>query len=70
MWDCDTKNTKLDFVQIRMTVDHSKLCMEASNKQSNSATCLQSLCFNPEDGGSMFLQNIGQHLADCMVSHP
>jgi hypothetical protein len=28
------------------------------------------LLFNPEDGGSSFLQNIGKYLTDDTASHP
>jgi hypothetical protein len=28
------------------------------------------LLFNPEDGGSMFLRNVSEHLPDYTASHP
>jgi hypothetical protein len=34
------------------------------------ATYLPGFLFSPEDGGSMFLQNIGKLLPDYMALHP
>jgi hypothetical protein len=34
------------------------------------ACCLLALLFDPEDGGSMFFQNIGKLLAAYIATHP
>jgi hypothetical protein len=34
------------------------------------ACCLLSLLFDPENGGSMFFQNVGKHLPDYTESYP
>jgi hypothetical protein len=44
--------------------------VKASSNAVLLATYLPGLLFNPEDGGCMFLQNIGELLPDYMALHP
>lgn len=42
-----------------------------SNQEANSNYCLLCAChmFIPEGGGSIFLQNVGEFVLGCMMSH-
>jgi hypothetical protein len=60
-------------------VSHARICKEAGNKQhkpSNSScrlhhfTVLLGSFFDPEDGSSAFLRNVGGHLLEYMALHP